>query len=69
MCEYNPRKMVAHWLLERLTIENVSSKNQIERPKLKWNADPKLAQIFQPDEGDYQTAFVRIILLEKIKLN
>ena len=61
MVEYDPRKMAAHWLLERLTTENALAKNQIERPKLKWNTDPKLAQIFQPERGDYQTAFVRII--------
>jgi DNA/RNA endonuclease G (NUC1) len=61
MVEYDPRKLVSHWLLERLTTENTLSKNQIKRPNLIWNTDPKLPTIFQPDERDYQTAKVRII--------
>ena len=61
MIEYDPRKFVADWLLERLTIENASSKNQTKRLNLNWNADPKLGKMFQPDEGDYKKAKVRNI--------
>lgn len=59
MVEYDPRKLVANWLLERLTNKNTMSKYSPKR--LKWNADPKLAKMFQPDEGEYQIAKVKIL--------
>jgi len=59
MVEYDPRKFVAHWLLERLTIENAASKYSGKR--LNWDVDPKLAKMFQPIEEDYQSAKVRNI--------
>jgi DNA/RNA endonuclease G (NUC1) len=64
MVEYDPRKFVANWLLERLTIENASSKNQAKRLNLNWNADPKLAKMFQPVEEDYKIAKVRFVYLK-----
>jgi len=58
MIEYDPRKLVAHWLLERLTSENASSKDQTKRLNINWNPDPKLSKIFQPEERDYKMAKV-----------
>ena len=61
MVEYDPRKLVANWLLERLTIENASAKSQTKRLNINWNPDPKLPKMFQPIEQDYQIAKVRYI--------
>jgi len=62
MVEYDPRKFVAHWLLERLTIENTFSKNQAKRLNISWNPDPKVPKMFHPIEQDYNIAKVGYIL-------